>query len=59
MSIFDIMSEVHKYLEDISAGIVFFFKPIYKNFVRNLTAKLARSTLTSHNTISVKGNISR
>jgi hypothetical protein len=24
MSIYDIMSEVHKHLEDISAGIVFF-----------------------------------
>jgi hypothetical protein len=41
------MSEVQKDLEDISAGIGQFFKNrIYKNFVRILTSKLARSTLT-------------
>ncbi len=53
--IFDIMLEVQKdLLEDISAGIGQFFKNlIYKNFVRNLTSKLARSALTSPSRIRV------
>jgi hypothetical protein len=51
----DIMSEVKKDWEDVSAGIDnFFLNPIYKNFVRNMTSKLARSTLTSGGTIRVK-----
>jgi hypothetical protein len=46
-SFFDVMSEVKKDLEDISAGIGQFKKNlIYKNFVWILTSKLARSTLT-------------
>jgi hypothetical protein len=47
-SFFDVMSEVQKDLEDVSAGIGQIKNNlIYKNFVRNLTSKLARSTLTS------------
>jgi hypothetical protein len=48
-------SEVQKDSQDVSAGIGQFFKsPIYKNFVRNLTSTLARSTLTSPGRIRVK-----
>jgi hypothetical protein len=47
-SFFDIMSEVQKDLQDVSAGIGQFLKNLTKeNFVRNLMSKLARSTLTS------------
>jgi hypothetical protein len=47
-SFFDVMSEVQKDLEDVSAGIGQIKNNlIYKNIVRNLTSKLARSTLTS------------
>ncbi len=47
-SFVDVMSEVQKNSQDISAGIGQFFKnQTHKNFVRNLTSKLARSTLTS------------
>jgi hypothetical protein len=46
-SFFDIMSEVQKDLEEVSAGTGQILKnPIYKNFVWNLTSELARSTLT-------------
>jgi hypothetical protein len=46
-SFFDIISEVQTVLEDVSGGTGQFIKnPICKNFVRNLTSKLARSTLT-------------
>jgi hypothetical protein len=45
---FDVMSEVQKDVEDVSAGIGQIKNNlINKNFVRNLTSKLARSTLTS------------
>jgi hypothetical protein len=57
---FDVMSEVQKDLEDVSAGIhVGQFKqnPRYKNFIRNLTSKLARSTLTLPGRIRVKSNM--
>jgi hypothetical protein len=37
------MSIVQKDLEDVSAGISIFFNPAIKNFVGNLTSKLARS----------------
>ncbi len=51
----DVLSEVHKDSEDISAGIGFFYiRHIHKNYVRNLTSKLARSTLTSSSTIKLK-----
>jgi hypothetical protein len=51
---FDIISEVGKDLEDVSTGIGKFVKNlIYKNFVRNVTSKLARSTLTSPGRIRV------
>jgi hypothetical protein len=44
---FDVMSEVEKDLEDVSAGIGQRKKnPKYKNFVWNLTSKMTRSTLT-------------
>jgi hypothetical protein len=43
-SFFDIRSEVQKDLEDVSAGIDFLKNSMHKNFVRNLTLKLARST---------------
>jgi conjugal transfer/entry exclusion protein len=47
-SFFDVMSEVQKDLEDVSAGIdQIKNNTLYKNFARNLTSKLARSTLTS------------
>jgi hypothetical protein len=46
-SFFEVMSEVQKDLEDVSEGIGQIKKNlIYKNFVWNLTSKLARSTLT-------------
>jgi hypothetical protein len=48
------MSEVHKDSEDVSAGIGIFLNPIHKNFVKNLTSELARSTLTSLCTILLK-----
>jgi hypothetical protein len=42
------MSEVQKDLVDVFAGIgQIKNNPIYKNFVRNLTSKSVRSTLTS------------
>jgi hypothetical protein len=47
------MSEVQKDSEDISAGKSFFY-PVNKNFVWNLTVKLARSTLTAPGRIRVK-----
>jgi hypothetical protein len=51
------MSEVQKDLEDHSSGIgQFLTNPIFKNFVWNLTSKLARSTLTSHGRIRVNKN---
>jgi hypothetical protein len=37
------MSKVQKDLEDVSAGISIFLNPINKNFVGNLTSKLAGS----------------
>jgi hypothetical protein len=37
MSFIDIMSEVQKDLQDVSAGIL--KDPTYKNFVRNLKSK--------------------
>ncbi len=47
-SFFDVISEVQKDLEDVSAGIGLIKNNlIYKNFLRNLTSKLAMSTLTS------------
>jgi hypothetical protein len=53
--IFNVMSEVQKDSDDISAGIGKFLRnPKYKNFVRNLTSKLTRSTLTSLGRIRVK-----
>jgi hypothetical protein len=56
--IFYVMSEVQKDLKDVSAGIGIFLYPIHKNLVRNLTSKLARSTLTSASTIKVIKHIS-
>jgi hypothetical protein len=54
-SFFDVMSEVHKDLHDVSAGIGQFLKyPIYKNFFRNLMSKLARSTLSLPGRIRAK-----
>jgi hypothetical protein len=48
MSFFDVMSEVQKDLQDVSAGIGQFKKnPTHKNFVQTLTLMLARSILTS------------
>ncbi len=48
MSFFDVVSEVQKDLEDDSAGIGQIKNNLtYKNFVRNLTSKIARSILTS------------
>jgi hypothetical protein len=47
MSFLEVMSEVQKNLGDVFAGIGQFKKnPVYKNFVRNLMSKIARSTLT-------------
>ncbi len=47
-SFFDVMFKVQKDLEDVSAGMGQIRNNlIYKNIVRNLTSKLARSTLTS------------
>jgi hypothetical protein len=44
---FDVMSEVQKDLEDVSAGTGQIKNNLmYKNIARNLTSKLARSTLT-------------
>ncbi len=55
--IFDVMSEVQKNSEDVSAEIGIVIKnPVHLNFVGNLTSKLARSTLTSPGTVRVKGN---
>jgi hypothetical protein len=66
------MSEFQKDLKDVFAGIGHFLKSDiqYKNFFpefdikvgegiffRNLTSKLARSTLTSPGTIRVKGPV--
>jgi hypothetical protein len=46
-SFFDVVSKVQKDSEDFSAGIGQFKKNLtYKNFVWNLTSKLARSILT-------------
>jgi hypothetical protein len=54
---FDVMSEVQKDLEDVSAGIGKIKNNlINKNFVRNLTSKLVRSTLTSPGWIRVNVN---
>jgi hypothetical protein len=51
----EILSEVQKDSEDVSAGIGKFLKILYisKKFVRNLMSKLARSTLTSPGRIRV------
>jgi hypothetical protein len=47
-SFFDVLSKVQKDSQNVSAGIGQFKKNLtYKNFVRNLTSNLARSTLTS------------
>jgi hypothetical protein len=47
-SFFDVVSEVQKDSQDVSAGIGQIKNNLtYKNFVRNLTSKLARSILTS------------
>jgi deoxyribodipyrimidine photolyase len=47
-SFFDVVSEVQKDSQDVSAGIGQFLKNLtYKNFVWNLMSKLARSILTS------------
>ncbi len=54
-SFFDVVSEVQKDSQDVSAGISQIKNNLtYKNFVRNLTSKLARSTLTSPGWIRVK-----
>jgi hypothetical protein len=45
ISFFDIMSEVQKDLEHVSAGIGIFY-PMRKHFVWNLLSKLVRSTWT-------------
>jgi hypothetical protein len=48
MSFFDVVSEVQKDLQEVSAGIGQIKNNLtYKNFVLNLTLKLARSILTS------------
>jgi hypothetical protein len=54
MSLFDIISEVQKDLEDVSAGKGQFKKIMNKNFVQNLMSKFVRSTLTSPGRIRVK-----
>jgi hypothetical protein len=55
-SFFDVVSEVQKDSQDVSAGIGQIKNYLtYKNFVRNLTSKLARSILTSPGRIRVKG----
>ncbi len=52
---FDVLSEFQKDSEDVSARIYIIFKNLaHKNFVRNLTSKLVRSTLTSPSTIRFK-----
>ncbi len=52
---FDVLSEFQEDSEDVSAGINIILKNLlHKNFVRNLTSKLVRSTLTSPSTIRVK-----
>jgi hypothetical protein len=54
-----VMSEVKKDLEDAYAGICQIKNnTLYKNFVRNSTSKLARSTFTSPGWIRVKGTVS-
>ncbi len=55
-SFFDVMSEIQKDTEEVSAGIGNLKNLIYKNFVRNLMLKLMRSTLTSLGTIRVNIN---
>jgi hypothetical protein len=52
---FEVMSDVQKYSEDISAGIYIFKndKVLYKFFC-NLRSKSARSTLTSPGPVRVK-----
>jgi hypothetical protein len=52
-SLFDILYEVQKDLQDVSAGIGIFY-PVHKNFVGNLTSKLARSTVDMPSTNRVK-----
>jgi hypothetical protein len=59
MSLFDIMSEVQKDLEDVSAGKGQLKKIINKNFVQNLMSKLLRSTLTSRGRNRVKKTVVR
>ncbi len=55
MSFFDVVSEVQKDLQEVSAGIGQIKNNLtYKNFVLNLTLKLARSILTSPGWIRVK-----
>jgi hypothetical protein len=52
-SFFDVMDEVKKDLEDISAGSRIFLNLAHKNFVGNLTSKSGRSALISPSTIRV------
>jgi hypothetical protein len=54
--IFDVISEVQKDLEVVSAGIGICFNPINQNFFHNLTSKLVRPTLTSPSRIRVNEN---
>jgi hypothetical protein len=54
MSFIEVMSEVRKDLKDVSVGIFKKSDILYKNFVRNLKSKLARSTFTSPSRIRVK-----
>ncbi len=53
-SFFNVMLKAQKDSGDISAGVDLFLIPLHKNFVRNSTSKLARSTLTLPGIIRVK-----